>query len=95
VKTLLDTDGDALLHGLEAGPTIVGPNQQEAERLLNRALLTRSNIRDAVERIHEWARTPLFYRWAAAVRSGKAQTTLLKRYRRESRLSARLERAML
>ena len=33
VQTLLDTDGDALLHGLEAGPTMVTPNQQEAERL--------------------------------------------------------------
>jgi 1-phosphofructokinase family hexose kinase len=52
VKTLLDTDGDALLHGLEAKPTIVGPNQQEAERLLNRALITRSHLKDAVERIH-------------------------------------------
>jgi 1-phosphofructokinase family hexose kinase len=30
VKTLLDTDGDALLHGLEAGPTAVAPNQAEA-----------------------------------------------------------------
>jgi 1-phosphofructokinase family hexose kinase len=38
VKTLLDTDGDALLHGVEAGPTVVTPNQQEAERLLNRAV---------------------------------------------------------
>ena len=52
VRTLLDTDGDALLHGLEAGPTVVGPNQQEAERLLNRALITRTHLLDAVERIH-------------------------------------------
>lgn len=52
VKTLLDTDGDALLHGLEAEPTVVSPNQSEAERLLNRALITRSHIVDAVERIH-------------------------------------------
>jgi 1-phosphofructokinase family hexose kinase len=52
VRTLLDTDGDALLHGLEAGPTIVTPNQQEAERLLNRALITRTHFFDAVERIH-------------------------------------------
>ncbi len=52
VKTLLDTDGDALQHGLEAGPTVVTPNQQEAERLLNRALITRSHLIDAVERIH-------------------------------------------
>jgi 6-phosphofructokinase 2 len=52
VNTLLDTDGDALLHGLEAKPTAVAPNQQEAERLLNRALITRSHLRDAAERIH-------------------------------------------
>lgn len=51
VKTLLDTDGDALLHGLEAGPTVVTPNQQEAERLLNRALITRAHFLDAVSRI--------------------------------------------
>lgn len=51
VKTLLDTDGDALLHGVEAEPTVVMPNQQEAERLLNRALITRAHFRDAVQRI--------------------------------------------
>jgi 1-phosphofructokinase family hexose kinase len=52
VKTLLDTDGDALLHGLEAKPTVVAPNQHEAERLLNRALITRSHLVDAAQRIH-------------------------------------------
>jgi 1-phosphofructokinase family hexose kinase len=52
VKTLLDTDGDALLHGLEATPTVVSPNQQEAERLLNRALITRTHIIEAVQRLH-------------------------------------------
>jgi 1-phosphofructokinase family hexose kinase len=52
VKTLLDTDGDALLHGLEATPTVVTPNQQEAERLLNRALITRTHIIEAVQRLH-------------------------------------------
>jgi 1-phosphofructokinase family hexose kinase len=51
VKTLLDTDGDALLHGVEAGPTVVTPNQQEAERLLNRALLTRAHFVEATTRI--------------------------------------------
>jgi 1-phosphofructokinase family hexose kinase len=51
VKTLLDTDGDALLDGIEAGPTMVKPNQQEAERLLNRALITRAHFREAVTRI--------------------------------------------
>lgn len=51
VKTLLDTDGDALLHGLEGEPTLVKPNQSEAERLLNSPLITRSHWMDAVERI--------------------------------------------
>lgn len=51
VKTLLDTDGDALIEGIEAGPTTVAPNQQEAERLLNAALLTRGHFLDAAERI--------------------------------------------
>jgi 1-phosphofructokinase family hexose kinase len=51
VKTLLDTDGDALAHGIEAGPTIVKPNQPEAERLLNRALITKAHFMDAVMRI--------------------------------------------
>lgn len=51
VKTLLDTDGDALPRGIEAKPTMVKPNQQEAERLLNRALITRAHFRSAVRRI--------------------------------------------
>jgi 1-phosphofructokinase family hexose kinase len=51
VKTLLDTDGEALSQGIEAGPTVVTPNQQEAERLLNTVLLTRSNSLAAVRRI--------------------------------------------
>ena len=51
VKTLLDTDGEALREGIEAGPTVTSPNQQEAERLLNRALLTRNHFLDAVARI--------------------------------------------
>jgi len=51
VKTMLDTDGDALLHGIEAGPSIVSPNQPEAERLLNRALITRAQFLEAAQRI--------------------------------------------
>jgi hypothetical protein len=51
VKTLLDTDGDALREGIEAAPTAVSPNQHEAERLLNRALVTRNHFLDAVARI--------------------------------------------
>jgi 1-phosphofructokinase family hexose kinase len=53
VKTLLDADGEALSQGVEAGPTIVAPNQQEAERLLNTVLLTRSHSLAAARRI-QW-----------------------------------------
>ena len=51
VKTLVDTDGDALLHSLEAKPAVITPNQHEAERLLGRALLTRTQFLEAVDRI--------------------------------------------
>lgn len=51
VKTLLDTDGEPLTRGVEAGPTVVTPNQQEAERLLHTVLLTRSHSLSAVRRI--------------------------------------------
>jgi fructose-1-phosphate kinase PfkB-like protein len=53
VKTLLDTGGEALRLGLQARPTLVKPNRLEAERLLNRALLTRPQ---SVEALHEIAR---------------------------------------
>lgn len=52
VKTLLDTDGEALQHALEAKPSVITPNQHEAERLLGRALITRNQFLEAVERIH-------------------------------------------
>ncbi len=51
VRTLLDTDGEPLTRGVEAGPTVVTPNQQEAERLLHTVLLTRSHCLSAVRRI--------------------------------------------
>jgi len=51
VKTLVDTDGDPLREAVEASPTVASPNQQEAERLLNRALVTRNHFLDAVGRI--------------------------------------------
>jgi 1-phosphofructokinase family hexose kinase len=53
VKTLLDADGDALEAGIEAKPTVVKPNQPEAERLLKTALLTRTHFLQAVERIQK------------------------------------------
>jgi len=53
VSTLLDTDGPALREALAAGPTVVAPNQPEAERLLDRALLTRNHFIDAAARIRQ------------------------------------------
>jgi 6-phosphofructokinase 2 len=53
VKTLLDTDGGPLEEGVEAQPTLVAPNQQEAERLLGRALVTRSHLQEAIRRIQD------------------------------------------
>jgi 1-phosphofructokinase family hexose kinase len=52
VRTLLDTDGDALLQALEAKPAVISPNQNEAERLLGRAIVTRAQSLEALERIH-------------------------------------------
>lgn len=51
VKTLLHATGEALRHGIEERPTVVTPNHQEAERLLNRTLLTRTHYLEAAERI--------------------------------------------
>ncbi len=51
VKTLLDTDGEALMECVEVAPTVVAPNQQEAERLLNTALITRGHFLEAAARI--------------------------------------------
>lgn len=51
VKTLLHAGGEALREGIEAKPTVVTPNQQEAERLLGRMLLTRTNYLEAAQRL--------------------------------------------
>ena len=51
VRTVLDTDGDALQAGMEARPTVLHANQHEAERLLNTALLTRAHFLDAARKL--------------------------------------------
>jgi 1-phosphofructokinase family hexose kinase len=51
VKTLLHADGESLRIGIEERPTVVTPNQQEAERLLGRTLLTRTHYLEAAHRI--------------------------------------------
>jgi 1-phosphofructokinase family hexose kinase len=53
VKTLLDTDGAPLDTGIKARPTVVTPNQQEAERLLDTALVTQSQVISAAQRIRK------------------------------------------
>jgi fructose-1-phosphate kinase PfkB-like protein len=51
VKTLLHADGHALREGIEQKPTVVVPNQQEAERLLGRTLLTLTHYLEAARQI--------------------------------------------
>jgi 1-phosphofructokinase family hexose kinase len=51
VPVSVDTDGEALEAALEAKPFVVTPNQQETERLLSRALITRSQFFEAAERM--------------------------------------------
>jgi 1-phosphofructokinase family hexose kinase len=51
VKTLLHAHAEALRHGIEEKPTVVTPNQQEADRLLGRSLLTRTHYLEAAAAI--------------------------------------------
>jgi len=53
VKTLLHASGEALQEGIEARPTVVTPNQQEAERLLGRTLLMRKQYLEAAEQVRK------------------------------------------
>jgi 1-phosphofructokinase family hexose kinase len=53
VKTLLHTSGDALREGIEARPSVVTPNQSEAERLLGRTLLTSTQFLEAAEQVRQ------------------------------------------
>lgn len=75
VKVLLDTDGEALRLGIAANPHIVSPNQEETERLLNTALITRTNTLQAAERLHrmgaESVMISLGSRGAVAYHKGK------------------------
>lgn len=53
VKTLLHTSGEALREGIEAKPSVVTPNQTEAERLLGETLLTRTQFLQAAEQVRK------------------------------------------
>jgi 1-phosphofructokinase family hexose kinase len=51
VRTLLHASGEALREGIAARPSVVTPNQSEAERLLDRSLLTRTQCLQAAAEI--------------------------------------------
>lgn len=48
---ILDTDGDALRHGVEARPFMIKPNEFEMERLIGRRLKTLRDTRSAAEQL--------------------------------------------
>lgn len=51
VSTILDSGGKALQLGLEAGPALAKPNRPEAERLLDRPLLSPTQVASAARAI--------------------------------------------
>jgi 1-phosphofructokinase family hexose kinase len=53
VSTTLDTSGDALRLGLEAQPTLAKPNRAEAERLLDRTILSEPQAAAAAREIQK------------------------------------------
>jgi 1-phosphofructokinase/tagatose 6-phosphate kinase len=53
VLTALDTEGEPLQLGVEAGPTLVSPNQREAEGLVGQELNDDEDFQLALDRIHE------------------------------------------
>ena len=50
--TILDSYGEEFRRGIAAGPDMVKPNREEAERLLGRKLETRADCWDAVDAFH-------------------------------------------
>jgi 1-phosphofructokinase family hexose kinase len=53
VPALLHASGDALSEGIKSRPAVAAPNQSEAERLLERSLLTRTHYLEAAQHIRE------------------------------------------
>jgi 1-phosphofructokinase/tagatose 6-phosphate kinase len=53
VRTVLDSDGEPLRFGVEGGPTIVSPNQREAESLVGQELNDDEDFQLALDRIRE------------------------------------------
>lgn len=92
ISTLVDTEGEFLQEILDEGPTVVVPNQSEAEHLLNKALITRGQFLDAVERIQrmgaEMAVLSLGNRGAVAFNGEKAYEILPPRVEAVSPIGA-------
>jgi 1-phosphofructokinase/tagatose 6-phosphate kinase len=53
VQTALDSEGEPLRLGVEGGPTIVSPNQREAEALVGQELNDEEDFQLALDRIRE------------------------------------------
>jgi 1-phosphofructokinase family hexose kinase len=53
VSTTLDSSSESLRLGLEAGPTLAKPNRPEAERLLDRTILSEAQAAAAAREIQE------------------------------------------
>ena len=53
VRVVLDSEGDPLRHGVEAGPYLVSPNQTEAEQLVGQELEDDDDFLMALEAIAE------------------------------------------
>ncbi len=53
IQTALDSEGEPLLLGVEAGPTFVSPNQREAEGLVGQELNDDEDFQLALDRIRE------------------------------------------
>ncbi len=49
---VLDADGEPLVHGLQASPFLIKPNENETERLLGRAIDTLHDAATAAQEIH-------------------------------------------
>ena len=94
VKTLLDADGDALHMALDARPTVITPNQPEAERLLGRALLTRSQFLEALQRIRAMGPESVILSLGSRGAVASVRRACLKRWLPGSRPCVQLALAM-
>ena len=52
-RCILDTSGEALLHGMEAGPYMIKPNQKELEYVAGHKLKDIKEVQEAAQRLRE------------------------------------------